>query len=340
MHGDTMNTETINKTIVPGLIDGSNIYIKIEFEKGKLSISGNCAGSGGQISDMLSQITEYSKGFNPENVAELQRVWDAWHLNDMRAGCEHQRALMPDIERLNPDFFNASNYSEIISGSYFAKCPECSHKYGSAWLKEEVPKDVLKFLAGLGEYELDGSSSHEDQANRFLKDTETTIKTEFLRHGKHFEDDTHTRDIYEVTMTRGDREYKFNFGQSIINSGVVLFHTGGKRTRHTGFIMPDDLRKKAEAEPLKKRRIVTGWMSREHFSLHGLKFKFQHPTAYNVLACLQKSDPESFDNFCSEFGYDTDSKQAEKTHQTVRDEWLNVERLFTESEIVRLWDIN
>lgn len=39
------------------------------------------------------------------------------------------------------------------------------------------------------------------------------------------------------------------------------------------------------------------------------------PTAYAVLACAGSdlSCPEEFDEFCAEFGYDTDSRKAEKT---------------------------
>jgi hypothetical protein len=38
------------------------------------------------------------------------------------------------------------------------------------------------------------------------------------------------------------------------------------------------------------------------------------PTAYDVLTCLTKYDPESFDNFCAEYGYDNDSRKVEKQH--------------------------
>lgn len=34
------------------------------------------------------------------------------------------------------------------------------------------------------------------------------------------------------------------------------------------------------------------------------------PTMYDVLTCLTKYDPDTFEDFCSEFGYDTDSRRA------------------------------
>jgi hypothetical protein len=52
------------------------------------------------------------------------------------------------------------------------------------------------------------------------------------------------------------------------------------------------------------------------------------PTAYDVLTCLTKYDPGTFENFCGDFGYDEDSRRAEKVYKAVLKEWAGVERLF------------
>lgn len=41
----------------------------------------------------------------------------------------------------------------------------------------------------------------------------------YFGHGRHFPDDKSNRDIYEVTIRKGKNLYRFNFGQSIVNSG-------------------------------------------------------------------------------------------------------------------------
>jgi len=56
------------------------------------------------------------------------------------------------------------------------------------------------------------------------------------------------------------------------------------------------------------------------------------PTAYDVLACLTKSDPGSFEDFCADYGYDTDSRKAECTYRAVKREWEKVLRVFGEGE--------
>jgi hypothetical protein len=58
-------------------------------------------------------------------------------------------------------------------------------------------------------------SKYKQQAIDFLAKTGAIIEVSFLKHDKHFSDDKETRDIYEITIKRDSRSYKFNFGQSI-----------------------------------------------------------------------------------------------------------------------------
>jgi len=60
----------------------------------------------------------------------------------------------------------------------------------------------------------------------------------------------------------------------------------------------------------------------------------EEPTLYDVLACLTKYDPEDFDNFCGDYGYDTDSRKAEKIYKAVCKEFEAVKRLFPEEEVL------
>jgi hypothetical protein len=64
------------------------------------------------------------------------------------------------------------------------------------------------------------------------------------------------------------------------------------------------------------------------------------PVAYDVLACITKNDPGTFDNFCGDFGYDTDSRKAETVYQALQKEWRNVQRFFTAEELTELQEIS
>jgi hypothetical protein len=54
------------------------------------------------------------------------------------------------------------------------------------------------------------------------------------------------------------------------------------------------------------------------------------PTMYDVLTCLNKYDPTTFEFFCSVYGYDTDSIKALKTYKAVQREFKGVNRLFSD----------
>ncbi len=51
-------------------------------------------------------------------------------------------------------------------------------------------------------------------------------------------------------------------------------------------------------------------------------------SAYDVLACLEWSDPGTFENFCGEFGYEPDSIKANKTWRAVKAQAAALARVF------------
>jgi hypothetical protein len=52
------------------------------------------------------------------------------------------------------------------------------------------------------------------------------------------------------------------------------------------------------------------------------------PTMYDILTCLTKYNPETFEDFCGEYGYNTDSINALNTYKAVKREFNGVNRLF------------
>jgi hypothetical protein len=66
----------------------------------------------------------------------------------------------------------------------------------------------------------------------------------------------------------------------------------------------------------------------------------EEPTLYDVLTCLQKYDVGTFEDFCGMFGYDNDSRTAEKTYKAVVKEFQAMERLFDSEELEVLQLIN
>jgi hypothetical protein len=175
------------------------------------------------------------------------------------------------------------------------------------------------------------TTDYQQQAIDFLAATNTSFNEKFLKHGKHFADDKESRDIYEIELKRGNRSYKFNFGQSINNSGEyqVAKHLQNKlwceQTTGGKYALTHKEFKALGHIPGIERDILKNP-------------NFSAPTTYDVLACLTKY-PGTFENFCSEFGYDEDSRKAEKIYKAVVNEWQNIAMLFTDSEIEQLQEI-
>lgn len=63
------------------------------------------------------------------------------------------------------------------------------------------------------------------------------------------------------------------------------------------------------------------------------------PTLYAIMACLQKYEIETFEDFCDMCGYNTYSKSADKAYKAVCKEYNAMARLFTNDELEALNEI-
>lgn len=69
----------------------------------------------------------------------------------------------------------------------------------------------------------------------------------------------------------------------------------------------------------------------------------KQPTAYDILTCLEKYDVGSFENFCSEFGYDlqplSSYPKVMKIYKGVQREYQKLIDMYTEDEMELLREI-
>lgn len=153
--------EPFTKVVTPGYetIDGLEytVFCTIQYKAGKLSITGvvgpfpngNCKGGCGQIS--LDETTPY-EGFPLE---AFKRVWERWHLNDLRAGTPAQEEYL----RRNPPQYTYPKTHYVTACAKLKRAglnPDTSYfvepyLYGTKWLTEMVPESVLEWLKSLPE---------------------------------------------------------------------------------------------------------------------------------------------------------------------------------------------
>jgi hypothetical protein len=135
MATDTATEEIHVKDAYLGkLPDGIRFYVSIDWDGQRLSISGVTIRKGGQFAHDGDWL---GAGQNiddlPAGNDRLREIWKNWHLNDMQAGCEHQRERGWTSYDLHPS----------------EPCPVCGYKYGTAWLRKDVPADVIAELRDL-----------------------------------------------------------------------------------------------------------------------------------------------------------------------------------------------
>ncbi len=231
MPGDTPATSpNFTRILNPGRTPDGSLFVKIEYTHPRLSLSGVVApmangdarGGCGQVLDELDRLTSYTHDWSPALARRLKELWERWHLNDLRAGCEHQRSdpahdtkkpvtlqpyswspqfhdwrrraeegklspedyatfrnIVPTVRALTIDYRRPKyptpeavealirgwikpdkpemktagwvDYREHPDGLLSKPCPVCGYQYGSKWLLEEVPEEVLGELRNLPE---------------------------------------------------------------------------------------------------------------------------------------------------------------------------------------------
>lgn len=175
-------------------------------------------------------------------------------------------------------------------------------------------------------------NTYEQQANDFLKATNTTFKAEFIKNDYHFQGDESTRDIYKCTFKRGNRQFSVKFGQSLQNSQKYIQQMTDNSERifslsgyglKGGFNIAD----------------ITKYIDGFSFTQKPKLTKGTPPTAYDVLTCLEKYEYQDFEDFCSAYGYDLDSRKAEKIYKACVKEFAKVCKLWNDEEIELLQEI-
>jgi len=162
--------------------EGNKVIFSAKLNEGKFSASGEYCGSLGQVFDHVSPRTDAQ--------AALIELWRKYHLNDMRAGCEHQRAENWNKVRINPAELPTSHAnkdeggimaicvkpSEHPAGLLTKPCQVCGYKYGTAWLKEELPADFEDTLNSLMD---DIEGEEENERDRLIEESDIDLFQDF-----------------------------------------------------------------------------------------------------------------------------------------------------------------
>jgi hypothetical protein len=162
-------------------------------------------------------------------------------------------------------------------------------------------------------------SEYEKQARDFAEKHNLTMHATYRGHYPRFGNNITAN--YTITLSRpGKRPYIFTFSTSI-NDSWYYTDEGHMSKKHKGLPLRLDI-DKFMLEYLNQPQFAFG-----RYIINQTKTA---PSLYSVLTCLTKQDPGSFEDFCADYGYDTDSRAAEKIWYDAREEGRAVEALFSD----------
>lgn len=135
-----------------------SVFCLIAIEDGELSISGvvnpkpngDCD-SCGQLILGGWEIGTYAPGWSAELDRAFAAIWRRWHLNHMVPGSPAQESFLREIGKVSGGY-TAARDALVVAGlepdtGYIVDGKPYS--YGSMWLREDLPDEVVDFLTSL-----------------------------------------------------------------------------------------------------------------------------------------------------------------------------------------------
>lgn len=91
---------------------------------------GGVQGCGAGVADLHKYVTKPASA----QLLRMGQIAERWHLNGMRAGCAHQKVA-----------YETDRYGRRIPSLRLTlPCPVTGYKYGTAWLVEPLPREVVE----------------------------------------------------------------------------------------------------------------------------------------------------------------------------------------------------
>jgi len=264
------DTKTIyNKKLYVGLKNtGKKMYVELTIDPRiitgykTLSICGN----GGQNIKEIADIKEYKELFiGEQDLQTIIKIWEKWHLNSLKAGCIHMD---------KPEEGKSWDHAEWERLT--KQCPN-DYKYGSKWLVEELPENIITEIINI--FEKYTNEKHIDSVTDKVIFKNFQVKVNF-RGDKLSGWDKNNRNNYLITVTNKETKQRitFEFWASITN--------------------PE------------------------------LEKEYDILNAFYCFVSDAVSGSESFEDFCSNLGYDEDSRTAEKIYKACQRSLTKLEKIY------------
>jgi len=161
-------------------------------------------------------------------------------------------------------------------------------------------------------------SEYEQQAIDFAEKHNLTMTAVYMGHYARFSDSITAQ--YKITLSRPNKApFLFDFSTSINDSW---------KHYQTVFNPLQGLPNKINTSAFFKWYLQNP--NKNEYGGYVITQNKKAPSLYDVLACLTKYEPGTFENFCADYGYDNDSIKARDTWEEVVREYSEVEHMFSD----------
>jgi hypothetical protein len=143
-------------------------------------------------------------------------------------------------------------------------------------------------------------SENPEALEKVLREGSLSIHAVKLGTFEYFEGDREKRDVYEIIIKRNGKAITFRYGDSIHNTQIYA-----ESRRSTSYYYAVKIKEMRES------------------------------SLYSILACIlaEYYCPDTFEEFCSAFGCDTDSIKAENLFRNCREQSKKLQSIFTSEEM-------
>ena len=178
-------------------------------------------------------------------------------------------------------------------------------------------------------------SEYDIQAETFVKETNLNIKKIYTGHRFYFPGDKERRACFTIIVIRGNKSITFDYGNSIFKSYMIKNWDNEKVISRKAY------------RPLNQRDLALKEVNEDLKRLGPGRYKLlteseTAPSDYTILAtmAMESQCPDTFEDFCSDYGYDLDSITARDIFLKSLKIASDIKRLFNDEELDLLREIS
>ncbi len=309
-------TETTETTNRPATLAGSyrtadrKAQIEWELTHGEngpeFSASGTYDRGAGQCIDAIAKAYP-----SDAMVQRIARVWEVYHLNGMNAGTPKQRAYLA----ANPDEGGKLDAFDIACASLKA-----------AGLYEDRDISGLRATGGFPAEVVNGSRGYRYGERWVYAEIPAEVLAEIASWSK----------APQPVGSLGDATAADFLARNGVKLRITLSDTKLANWQPSGHHYRCTLSRGNRGSLLSSR------LTFDFFGSVSDAEKGKDPSAYSVLACISSDAtcPETFSDFCSDFGYESDSIKALQTFRRCSSFAKRLRAFFTPAEVEELSEIS